>query len=378
MTGVQTDVGQIRVSLIPLIQMVRSDGCPQAMAWSPHPTYAHLVACGLSSGRIHLVSLSPSTLTASLTPADPAGPSPTGTTAAAPVLSPKHARAVTALSFSPVDPNYLAAGLERHRSDSSLLIWDVHDALASLPADTRAGGDAHWSRPGQRLDTTTGVAGGSGSSGRHVQQYCPSEHVNSVAFMPSSYTVLASSNNKVVRLFDLRSPTPSGGAAAGASSTIGSGLGGTSSSSPRDPSSSTSGAVQSWLTRAVYNLTPDPTSASRFASWEPLGGGRGSVVRIWDTRRLADVLSFETGDGVLGLQWTREGLAVGTKDGGVGIWEVVHGTKKTEGEREEEWTTLGTMRQGMSRLLLRCNPVLTPLSDQAQTKSAFIRVRAGR
>lgn len=73
-------------------------------------------------------------------------------------------------------------------------------------------------------------------------------------------------------------------------------------------------------------------------------------MRIWDVRETAEVTSFDVGDGVLGLQWARDGqaLVVGTKDGGVGMWDVVRGVRSRDDERPEEWLTLGTMRQGQS------------------------------
>lgn len=71
-------------------------------------------------------------------------------------------------------------------------------------------------------------------------------------------------------------------------------------------------------------------------------------MKVWDTRRPGvELLSFDVAHGgVVGMQWIEDGsaLAVGLKEGGVGVWSVVDG--RYEGERAEEWVTLGGMRQG--------------------------------
>jgi len=277
------------------------------MAWSPLPTHQHLIAAGLSSGRTLLLSLSPSTLSPTLPITD-----------SLPVLNVRHSRAVTALAFSDLDPNYLASGLERHRSDFSLLIWDLSTAISSIPPDSGRG--STWERPLDRLEPTHALGRDTGEI-QNIQHYCPQEHIHSVAFIPkTTHNLLASANNKTIRLYDLRVPGPS-----------------------KDPGSGNSGAVAHWTTRAVNGLTPDAREEGRFSSWE--SGPNGSVVRIWDTRKPKnEVLSFDvSGGGVVGLDWMVGGmLGIGTKEG-VSVWEVVHGRKN-----EEEWTTLGEMRNSRS------------------------------
>ncbi|KAL4646854.1 WD repeat-containing protein mio [Arapaima gigas] len=51
---------------------------------------------------------------------------------------PKHARQCNTLSWNPVDSNWLAAGLDKHRADFSVLIWDISSKYtpeAPLPAE---------------------------------------------------------------------------------------------------------------------------------------------------------------------------------------------------------------------------------------------------
>ncbi|WVF65929.1 hypothetical protein IAT40_000667 [Kwoniella sp. CBS 6097] len=326
MVGLQTDVGQIK-----------------AMAWCPLPTHRNILAAGLSNGKTHLLSLSPSTLSLALSASSSAQTS-TSTIA---TLNVKYSRPVTSISFSPLDPNYVATGYERHRSEYSLLIWDIADALAAsqLPPDGDDDNDGHsWERPmaggEHRLSVTnlTAKVNTNPSDPKHIQHYCPSEHVNSVAFMPrSTHQLLASVSGKTIRLFDLRTPSPSAGG----------------STTPRDPpaSASTAGASHQWFTRAVNGLTPDPVNEHCFASYEitPGGGPVNSVVRLWDSRKSGhELLNFDVPGGIVGMEWMkgRDGLlGIGTKDKGVGLWEIIEGKRVEEEKVVEEWITLGGMRQ---------------------------------
>jgi hypothetical protein len=141
--------------------------------------------------------------------------------------------------------------------------------------------------------------------------------------MPTGYEVLASTNNRTIRLFDLRAQ---------------------SGSSKGDTST---GAVQSWTTRAVYGLSPDPLSPEKFASFEPAQGQQPSVVRLWDARKPGEVLSWELFDGAVELEWDgRGGLGVAMKSGGVQVWDV--STDQTD--RQVEVTG---MRQGKQASLQR-------------------------
>ena len=291
MIGFQTDVGLVK-----------------AMAWAPHPAHSSILALGLSTGRTGIYDLSASTLS----------PSPNVPSTPLAILQIKHLRPVTSLSFSPVDPSYLAAGLERHRSDHSLLIYDIADAMALSPPDLETA--QHWSRPDLRLEQTNPHPS-SVREPRHVQAYCPSELVNSVAFMPTGYEVLASTNNRTIRLFDLRAPSGS------------------------TKGDTASGASQTWTTRAVYGLSPDPLSPERFASFEPTQGQQLSVVRLWDVRKPGEVLSWELYDGAIALEWDgRGGLGVGMKSGGIQVWNLADGS--AEGSLE-----VTGMRQGTSMLV---------------------------
>lgn len=245
-----------------------------------------------------------------------------------------------------MDHNYIATGYEKHRSDYSLLIWDLSTALAAVPAD----GDSNWQRPLDRLEVTNAAARDltrlNPSEPRHIQHYCQGEHINDVAFLTTGYSLLASANNKAVRLYDLRSP-------------------GQGVATPRDPASAgAAGAAAQWNTRAVSGLMPDPTRESRFASYETSPGGTLSTVRLWDTRQaVGEVASFEIRSGVFGLEWISGGagyakLGVGTRDG-VNVIDVTDGREATD-SGVDEWTTVGDIRNGTCILVTRLTAVVKP------------------
>lgn len=137
--------------------------------------------------------------------------------------------------------------------------------------------------------------------------------------MHTGYDLLASTNNRNIRMFDLRSQSGSSGTGSGSGPGAGSGGG--------KGGDGGSGASITWTTRAVYGLSPDPLSNDRFASFEPVQGQQPSVVRIWDRRMAGEVLSFEMPDSVHELEWDgRGGLGVGMKSAGVQVWEIANGT----------------------------------------------------
>ncbi|BEI89570.1 uncharacterized protein CcaverHIS019_0209320 [Cutaneotrichosporon cavernicola] len=283
----------------------------KALAWSPNPMQRHLLALGLSTGRTQILTLSPSSLAVPLR-----GDQATNSA----LLTVKHSRPVSSLAFSSADPLLLASGYDRHRSDYSLLIWDISDAIAAFPQDPD--GDATWQRPPERLEPSN-LYGRAGDGVRHLQQYCASEAVHSLAWVPeSAHELLAGANNKALRMYDLRTPT-------------------------RDSGGISGGATVHWATRAVHFITPDPQKKQRLASVET--GQGGSIVRLWDVRRPGvELASFEVADssGVVALEWTggtgQTGLGVGTCAGGANLWEVVSGGERVDGA--DNWTYCGGVR----------------------------------
>lgn len=299
------------------------------MAWSPMPTHRYVVAAGLSTGRTVLFNLSPSTLAL---PAFTSAPSSSQFTIA--TLGVKHSRPATAIAFSPVDPNYLATGHDRHRSDYSLLIWDVADAMSRIQPDHPT---ADWRRPLERLDVTNPIAKDRRflpTEPRPIQQYCPNETINSLCFLPSDiHSLLVGANSKAIRLYDLRVSDDQKSAGA----------------SPRDPASS-SGATAQWVGRAVNGLTADPHRGERFASYEL--NSNHCIVKVFDVRKPGvESVSFKVDGSVVALEWLDNGrLAVGSRENGVSVWDIINGRREDTAGGTEDWVTLGGMRQRKCRL----------------------------
>lgn len=205
---------------------------------------------------------------------------------------------MTALDFSTHDPSLLAIGYERHRSDYSLLIWDIADAIAALPPDPS--GETTYVRPSERLEAN--VISRTDRC-RHIQQYCASEAVHSVAWIPgSSFQLLASANNKAIRTYDLRAPSRDAGG---------------------------SGAVTQWATKAVHHLAPRPGSCT-------VASAEMGTVRLWDTRHPGlEVTSIDVKDSgpVTGMSWVDGRLGVGTRDAGVRLWDMVGDEPQVAGMR---------------------------------------------
>nr|XP_019014511.1 uncharacterized protein I206_00593 [Kwoniella pini CBS 10737]OCF53292.1 hypothetical protein I206_00593 [Kwoniella pini CBS 10737] len=312
MVGLQTDVGQIR-----------------SMAWSPLPTHRNIIATGLSTGRTLIHSLSPSTLSFPLSSSN----STSNQTSTIATLNVKYSRPVTSIAFSSLDPNIIATGYEKHRSEYSLLIWDISEAInaSQIPID----GDKEWERPSieNRLEITNLTAKiNITSEPRHIQHYCPSENVNSISFLPNSINqLLVSVSNKSIRLYDLKSPS--------------------SSTNQSQSQNQIVGSNYQWNTRAVYGLTPNEKKEGLFASYEiiPAGANTHSIVRLWDIRKPGqEILNFDVAGGIVNLEWKKEAeglLGVGTRDKGVGLWEIVEGKRVEEDVVVEEWVTLGGMKQ---------------------------------
>lgn len=286
------------------------------------PTHRYLVAAGLSTGRTVLFNLSPATLAVSA-----ANTTTSSSQFTVATLSVKHSRPATAIAFSPVDPNYLATGYDRHRSDNSLLIWDVADAISRTRPD-HSGND--WRRPLERLDITNPQAKDPRwlpTEPRPIQQYCPNETINSLCFLPSDvHSLLVGANSKAVRLYDLRLPP---GPASGVS--------------PRDQSI-VPGASAQWLGRAVNGLAADPHRGRRFASYEL--NSNHCVVKVYDVRKPGqESVSFKVDGQVVALEWLANGrLSAGSRENGVSVWDIVDGRREDKAGTEE-WVTLGGMRQ---------------------------------
>lgn len=89
----------------------------KCVAWYPKHEPECLLAVGQANGRVVLTSLGQSHNSACK---ELVGKE----------FVPKHARQCNTLAWNPVDSNLLAAGLDKHRADFSVLIWDISSKLS--------------------------------------------------------------------------------------------------------------------------------------------------------------------------------------------------------------------------------------------------------
>lgn len=173
----------------------------------------------------------------------------------------RSSRSCNALAFCPIDPNYLAVGLDKVRGDSSLVIWDINTATPALSFQDTASASANL----EYIPKTARVQPlipraefGPKTDGRILQQHAPTEIVSSLSFVDQSNCLLwAGISNRWLRLFDLRTAVPS----------------------------------TNNVASKVQGIATDPFDPHRIGTF---GDG---VVSIWDSRRLPHpILTFTERD----------------------------------------------------------------------------------
>lgn len=176
----------------------------KCFAWSPDPGFEDLLAVGVVSGRVDLIRLEESRQ---------ARQSKVLSSNTKVSLNVRHTRACNALAFCTPDPNYLAVGLDKVRSDPSLIIWDISSARQDLAikglhtdGETRVMAVPPMpSRPQPQIPRI-----GNPADPRILQPHAPTEAVSSLAFLPNStHVLLAGISNRWLRIFDLRASAPS-------------------------------------------------------------------------------------------------------------------------------------------------------------------------
>ena len=127
----------------------------------------------------------------------------------------RNSRSCNALAFCSADPNYLAVGLDKVRGDPSLVIWDIQSATPALSLSATSTLDedaiANVRRPQPRIARADVV--GHRTDARVLtsvlQQHATTEVVSALSFLPqSTHLLLAGISARWLRLFDLRTPTP--------------------------------------------------------------------------------------------------------------------------------------------------------------------------
>lgn len=185
----------------------------KCFAWSPDTTIDNLVAVGYGSGRVDLLRLESTHHIREHT---------NGRSNNTPLV-PKTSRACFSLAFCGVSP-YLAVGLERHRNDPSLMIWDVQSHTSTLNLSPVPPSPTHIvAPPPSPARPSTGLPPSPRSPQRPIprtehssradprllQTHSQNESVHSLAWLSQSNNLLvAGLSQRLLRLFDLRSSTP--------------------------------------------------------------------------------------------------------------------------------------------------------------------------
>lgn len=213
----------------------------QCFAWSPDPVLDDLVAVGFSNGRVDLLRFQCSKHARTSPPVS---------------LPARNTRACNTLAFSPANSNYLAVGLDKVRSDPSLVIWDIQSALPALSLDPSSP-SALDGRILPNLPRGDGTPR-SGADSRVVQQHAPAEIVSTLSWIPNSpQLLLAGVSHRWLQLFDLRSPTS---------------------------------AILKAASK-VHGIATDPFDSNRVACYSD------GIVSIWDIRRFTQpMLTFTAKD----------------------------------------------------------------------------------
>ncbi|RKP36894.1 hypothetical protein BJ085DRAFT_16105, partial [Dimargaris cristalligena] len=166
-----------------------------------------------------------------------------------PQISITHGRNCQVLSYSPHNHKLLAVGLERHRNEHGLLVWDTERLkAASSPIDpSKALRDSSHSSLDRPLVEFSDPL--EARSDRPVGVYSFQESVSSVAWLASSQSQLLvgglAASQRILHLYDIRQTRH----------------------------------VTRFETSAVFGLTADPFDPYRFASHSSQGD-----IQIWDIR----------------------------------------------------------------------------------------------
>ncbi|CAH1154363.1 unnamed protein product [Phaedon cochleariae] len=178
-----------------------------------------LLAIGLSNGRVSLTTFGPSEHDIHGFPGKE--------------LVPKHSRHCNAVLFNPVDHNLIAAGLEKYRSDSSILIWDIDKFTSNGECNSTGRMAVNTMAPAVELV-------------KPIIEFGTSEATYGVSWFHGSNRLLAAGmNGKNIKIFDLRDSNK---------------------------------MVNSTITKAVYGVCTNPNDDKYLASFYD------NQISLWDMR----------------------------------------------------------------------------------------------
>ncbi|KAB0794498.1 hypothetical protein PPYR_11337 [Photinus pyralis] len=199
-----------------------------------------LLAIGQVNGRVTLLTFGPSQFDSLSLPGKE--------------FVPRHPRQCNVVAWNPIEGNLIAAGLDKYRSDHSLLLWDI--MKCPTVSDMNGSGKlvVNTMAPGLEL-------------AKPVAEFGVSEMTHSLAwFNSNSKCVAVGMNLKNIKLIDFRD---------------------------------SSKAVNSTLTKAVYGLCIDPHNDKHLASFID------NQVCVWDTRNFEKpIVTLPHSKSVIKIGWS--------------------------------------------------------------------------
>ncbi|RZC42359.1 WD repeat-containing protein mio-B [Asbolus verrucosus] len=198
-----------------------------------------LLAVGLSNGRISLSTFGPTEYDAlGLTGKE---------------LVPRHARQCNAVCWNTIEANLVAAGLDKYRSDNSVLIWDI----------TRSSQNNDSNNSGRLAVNTMAPAV---ELAKPIAEFGVSETAHSMAWFSTNSKIIAVGMNlKNIKFVDIRDPNK---------------------------------ITNSTLTKAVFGVCMDPNDDRHLASFFE------NNIYVWDTRNFEKpILTLHHNKPVMKLAW---------------------------------------------------------------------------
>ncbi|XP_057660975.1 GATOR complex protein MIOS [Diorhabda carinulata] len=198
-----------------------------------------LLAIGLGNGRVALTSFGPSEHDAYGFPGKE--------------LVPRHSRHCNAVLFNPIEHNLIAAGLDKYRSDSSILIWDIHKFNSNNDSSNSGRMAVNTMAPAVELV-------------KPVAEFGTSEVTYSLAWFHGTSKILASGmNGKNIKIFDMRDPNK---------------------------------MVNSTVTKGVFGVCTNPNDDMHLASYYE------NQICLWDVRNFEKtVVSIPQSKSIIKIGW---------------------------------------------------------------------------
>ncbi|KAJ8949341.1 hypothetical protein NQ314_008261 [Rhamnusium bicolor] len=198
-----------------------------------------LLAIGLTNGRVALSTFGPSEHDCYGFPGKE--------------LVPRHGRQCNAVLFNPNDCHLIAAGLDKYRSDSSVLIWDINKFSGNSDSNNSGRLAVNTMAPAVELV-------------KPVAEFGTSETTNSLAWFHGTSRLLACGMNmKNIKIYDMRDPNK---------------------------------MINSTITKAVYGVCMNPYGDRHLASFHD------NQIFVWDLRNFEKpVLTLPQTKPLLKIAW---------------------------------------------------------------------------